>query len=116
MREAQTIYPSFPRPAVPSLAKALLDKRVSAVAYETIQTDDGQLPLLKPMSEVAGRMAVQVGAVQLEKEHGGKGGLLSGVPGGRRGKVGILGGGTVGTHSAERASGVGAGTGIPGRD
>src|SRR5207237_6626822 len=63
-----------------------------------------------PMSEVAGRMAVQVGAVQLEKEHGGKGVLLSGVPGVRRGKVVILGGGTVGTNSAKLASGMGADT------
>src|SRR5207253_2573525 len=84
--------------------------KVAAVAYETIQTDDGQLPLLKPMSEVAGRMAVQVGAVQLEKAHGGKGVLLSGVPGVRRGKVVILGGGPVGTNSAKLASGMGADT------
>src|SRR5256885_8057317 len=116
MREGQTVYTYFHLAADKPLSKTLLERKVAAVAYETIQTDDGQLPLLKPMSEVAGRMAVQVGAVQLEKEHGGKGGLLSGVPGGRPGKVGILGGGTVGTHSAERASGVGAGTGIPGRD
>ncbi|MFL5380319.1 MAG: alanine dehydrogenase [Myxococcales bacterium] len=110
MQEGQTIYTYFHLAAVPSLAKALLDRRVSAVAYETIQTDDGQLPLLKPMSEVAGRMAVQVGAVQLEKGHGGKGVLLSGVPGVRRGKVVILGGGVVGTNAAKLASGMGAET------
>ena len=80
------------------------------MAYETIQTDDGQLPLLKPMSEVAGRMAVQVGAVQLEKSNGGKGVLLSGVPGVRRGKVVILGGGVVGANAAKLASGMGAET------
>src|SRR5205085_12423673 len=110
MQEGQTIYTYFHLAAVPSLAKALLDKRVSAVAYATIQTADGQLPLLKPMSEVAGRMAVQIGAVMLEKEHGGKGILLSGVPGVRRGRVVILGGGTVGTNAAKLASGMGAET------
>jgi len=110
MREGQTVYTYFHLAADKPLSKALLERKVAAVAYETIQTDDGQLPLLKPMSEVAGRMAVQVGAVQLEKEHGGKGVLLSGVPGVRRGKVVILGGGTVGTNSAKLASGMGADT------
>src|SRR3982751_731520 len=110
MKEGQTIYTYFHLAADKPLTKALLERKVFAVAYETIQTDDGQLPLLKPMSEVAGRMAVQVGAVQLEKEHGGKGILLSGVPGVRRGKVVILGGGTVGTNSAKLASGMGADT------
>src|SRR5437588_2692506 len=110
MKEGQTIYTYFHLAADKPLAKALLDRKIAAIAYETIQTDDGQLPLLKPMSEVAGRMAVQVGAVQLEKEHGGKGILLSGVPGVRRGKVVILGGGVVGTNSAKLATGMGAET------
>src|SRR5437870_7049047 len=110
MKEGQTIYTYFHLAAAPALAKALLDRRIAAVAYETIQTDDGQLPLLKPMSEVAGRMAVQVGSVYLEKEHGGKGILLSGVPGVRRGKVVILGGGVVGTNSAKLSTGMGAET------
>jgi alanine dehydrogenase len=110
MREGQTLYTYLHLAADKPLSKALLDRKVSAVAYETIQTDDGQLPLLRPMSEVAGRMAVQVGAVQLEKEHGGKGILLAGVPGVRRGKVVILGGGVVGTNSAKLASGMGAET------
>ena len=108
MKEGQTIYTYFHLAAAPALAKALLDRKVSAVAYETIQTEDNQLPLLKPMSEVAGRMAVQIGAVQLEKEHGGKGILLPGVPGVRRGKVVILGGGVVGTNAAKLAIGMGA--------
>src|ERR1700682_5417281 len=110
MREGQVIYTYFHLAADKPLTRALLDRKVTAVAYETIQTDDGQLPLLKPMSEVAGRMAVQVGALHLHKEHGGKGVLLSGVPGVRRGKVVILGGGTVGTNSAKLASGMGADT------
>jgi alanine dehydrogenase len=110
MRDGQTLYTYLHLAADKPLSKALVDRKVAAVAYETIQTDDGQLPLLRPMSEVAGRMAVQVGAVQLEKEHGGKGILLSGVPGVRRGKVVILGGGVVGTNSAKLASGMGADT------
>src|SRR5467141_1484211 len=110
MREGQIVYTYFHLAADKPLTKALLDRKVTAVAYETIQTDDGQLPLLKPMSEVAGRMAVKVGAVMLEKEHGGKGILLSGVPGVRRGRVVILGGGTVGTNAAKLASGMGAET------
>ena len=110
MREGQTIYTYFHLAADRPLTRALLDRKIAAVAYETIQTDDGQLPLLKPMSEVAGRMAVQVGALHLQKEHGGKGILLPGVPGVRRGKVVILGGGVVGTNSAKLASGMGADT------
>jgi alanine dehydrogenase len=94
--------------AEPSLTRRLVQAEVAAVAYETIQLDDGTLPLLKPMSEVAGRMAVQVGATCLEKERGGKGVLLGGVPGTRRGRVVILGGGVVGRNAATIAVGVGA--------
>src|SRR5205823_6925119 len=112
MKEGQTVYTYFHLAADKPLTKALLERKIAAVAYETIQTEDGQLPLLKPMSEVAGRMAVQIGAVMLEKEHGGKGILLSGVPGVRRGRVVILGGGTVGTNAAKLASGMGAETAI----
>jgi alanine dehydrogenase len=92
----------------PELTKQLLEKRVSAVAYETIENPDGTLPLLRPMSEVAGRMAVQVGATYLEKANGGKGVLLGGVPGTRRGRVVILGGGVVGKNAATIAVGMGA--------
>ncbi|MBS2024713.1 MAG: alanine dehydrogenase [Deltaproteobacteria bacterium] len=108
MREGQVVYTYFHLAAAPELGKVLLDKKVASVAYETVETPDHQLPLLKPMSEVAGRMSVQVGAVQLEKEHGGKGILLSGVPGVRRGKIVILGGGVVGTNAAKMAVGMGA--------
>ena len=108
MQEGQTIYTYFHLAADKPLTKALLERKIAAVAYETIQTEDNQLPLLKPMSEVAGRMAIQVGAVSLQKEHGGKGILLPGVPGVRRGKVVILGGGVVGTNAAKVASGMGA--------
>jgi alanine dehydrogenase len=94
--------------AEPALTLALLDKKVIAIAYETIQLPNGSLPLLTPMSEVAGRMAVQVGAVYLEKVNGGKGLLLSGVPGVRRGRVTIVGGGVAGTNAAKIAIGLGA--------
>jgi alanine dehydrogenase len=94
--------------AEPGLTTRLATSGVAAVAYETIQIEDGTLPLLRPMSEVAGRMAVQVGAAWLEKERGGKGVLLGGVPGTRRGRVVILGGGVVGRNAAAIAVGMGA--------
>ena len=87
---------------------ALLDSGVTAIAYETVQTADGKLPLLMPMSEVAGRMATQVGASYLERHHGGRGVLLGGVPGVAPANVAILGGGTVGTNAAKVALGMGA--------
>ncbi len=90
------------------LTLKLAQAKVKSVAYETIQIEDGSLPLLRPMSEVAGRMAVQVGATCLEKERGGKGVLLGGVPGTRRGRVVILGGGVVGRNAATIAVGMGA--------
>lgn len=93
--------------AEPELAKALTDKGVTAIAYETVQVNR-TLPLLTPMSEVAGRMAAQIGAQFLERPKGGKGILLGGVPGVRRGKVTIIGGGVVGTNAAKIAIGLGA--------
>lgn len=104
----QIIYTYFHLAAVPDLATVLLEKHVSAVAYETIQLDDGRLPLLEPMSEVAGRMSIQVGARCLEREAGGKGILLGGIPGVERAKVVIIGGGSVGTNAAKMAVGMGA--------
>lgn len=92
----------------PELTKALIDKKVVGIAYETVQLPNGSLPLLTPMSEVAGRMASQIGAQFLEKPKGGKGVLLSGVPGVKRGKVTIIGGGVVGTNAAKIAIGLGA--------
>jgi len=108
MRPGQIVYTYFHLAAEPHLADALVERKVTAVAYETIQLPDGSLPLLRPMSEVAGRMAIQVGAVSLQKEHGGKGVLLGGVPGVRHGKVVVLGGGTVGTNAVKMAVGLGA--------
>lgn len=92
----------------PELTRALMEKKVVAIAYETIQLDNGALPLLTPMSEVAGRMAVQIGAQFLEKPYGGKGVLLGGVPGVPKGEVVIIGGGIVGTNAAKMAVGLGA--------
>ncbi|GAA4713501.1 alanine dehydrogenase [Brevibacillus fulvus] len=92
----------------PELTRALIDKKVVAIAYETVQLDNGALPLLTPMSEVAGRMAVQIGAQFLEKPYGGKGILLGGVPGVQKGEVVIVGGGIVGTNAAKMAVGLGA--------
>jgi len=92
----------------PVLTKALMESEVVAIAYETIQLDNGSLPLLIPMSEVAGRMAIQIGAQFLEGPYGGKGVLLGGVPGVTPANVTILGGGIVGTNAAKMAIGLGA--------
>ncbi|MDP9037064.1 MAG: alanine dehydrogenase [Myxococcota bacterium] len=102
------VYAYLHLAAEPELTRRLADSGVASVAYETIQLEDGTLPLLRPMSEVAGRMAVQVGATCLERERGGKGVLLGGVPGTRRGRVVILGGGVVGRNAATIAIGMGA--------
>lgn len=93
---------------LPDLTDRLLESRVSGVAYETIVEPDGSLPLLTPMSEVAGRLAVQVGAQYLERPNGGRGILLGGVPGVAPANVAIIGGGVVGMNSAKIAVGMGA--------
>jgi alanine dehydrogenase len=108
LRQGQLLFTYLHLAAAPELTKVLLDKQITGVAYETIQTSDGRLPLLQPMSEVAGKMSVQVGARLLEKEQGGKGILLSGIPGVRKGRVVIIGGGVVGTAAAKIALGMGA--------
>ncbi|MDH5331894.1 MAG: NAD-binding protein, partial [Aquincola sp.] len=89
-------------------AEGLIKSGCTAIAYETITDDRGGLPLLAPMSEVAGRMSIQVGAVALQKANGGRGVLLGGVPGVAPGKVVVIGGGVVGTHAARMAVGMGA--------
>jgi alanine dehydrogenase len=93
---------------LPGLTQALVEKRVNSVAYETIREKDGSLPLLTPMSEVAGRMSVQVGAQYLEAPNGGRGILLGGIPGVSAANVVILGGGIVGHNAAKIAVGLGA--------
>lgn len=107
-REGQILYTYLHLAAVPELARELIERKVTSVAYETIEDKHGHLPLLKPMSEIAGRMSVQVGAHCLEKHQGGMGLLLGGVPGVSPGHVVILGGGTVGTNAAKMAVGMGA--------
>lgn len=92
----------------PELTRALIDHKVIGIAYETVQLENGSLPLLTPMSEVAGRMSAQIGAQFLEKLQGGKGVLLAGVPGVKRSKVAIIGGGVAGTNAAKIAIGLGA--------
>lgn len=107
-REGMLLFAYLHLAAAPELAKALVDRKVTAVAYETIQLPNGSLPLLTPMSEVAGRMSVQVGAQFLEAFNGGRGVLLGGVPGVPPAEVVIIGGGIVGTNAAKIALGMGA--------
>ncbi|WP_248927938.1 alanine dehydrogenase [Paenibacillus hamazuiensis] len=106
-REDLVLFAYLHLAADPGLTRALVETKVAAIAYETVSAN-GSLPLLKPMSEVAGRMSVQIGAQLLEKPHGGKGILLGGVPGVKRGKVTVIGGGVVGTNAAKIAAGLGA--------
>ena len=108
LRPGQLLFTYLHLAAVPELAEALMQKQITAVAYETIELPDGSLPCLTPMSAIAGRLAVQEGAKYLEKPYGGRGVLLGGVPGVQRGRVVILGGGVVGTHAAKMAVGLGA--------
>lgn len=107
-REGLILYTYLHLAAEPELTRELVATGVSAVAYETVQLGDGSLPLLTPMSEVAGRMAVQIGAHYLERHTGGSGVLLSGVPGVAPGNVAIIGGGVVGMNAARIAQGMGA--------
>ena len=108
MRPGQVLFTYFHFAADETLTRATLDREVIAIAYETVQLPGGELPLLTPMSEVAGRMAVQEGAKYLERTHGGLGLLLGGVPGVLPAEVVILGGGVVGTNAAKMAAGFGA--------
>lgn len=108
MREGQIIFTYLHLAPAPELTKQLIDKRVSAIAYETIEKEDGSLPLLRPMSEVAGRVSVQIGAHYLQRDKGGSGVLLGGVPGVKPGRVTIIGGGVVGINALKMAVGLGA--------
>ncbi len=108
LRENQVLFTYLHLAADPSLTKLLMASGATAIAYETVTDDRGKLPLLVPMSQVAGRMSVQVGAHFLEREAGGAGILLGGVPGVERGQVVILGGGAAGADAARMALGLGA--------
>lgn len=107
-REGLILFTYLHLAAAPELTRALMDSGVTGIAYETIQLPNGSLPLLTPMSEVAGRMAVQVGSQFLEAFNGGRGVLLGGVPGVPPAEVVIIGGGIVGTNAAKIALGMGA--------
>ncbi len=108
LRPGLTLFTFLHLAADERLTRELVARRIIGIAYETVELPNGQLPLLIPMSEVAGRMAVQVGAHYLEKMNGGRGKLLSGVPGVRPADVVIIGAGTVGTNAAQIALGMGA--------
>ena len=108
MREGQLLFTYFHFAASEPLTRAVMESGAVALAYETVELPSGELPLLTPMSEVAGRMAVQEGAKYLERHSGGAGVLLGGVPGVLPGKVLILGGGVVGVNAAKMAAGLGA--------
>ncbi|MDQ0566336.1 alanine dehydrogenase [Erythrobacter citreus] len=116
LREGQILYTYLHLAPDADQTKELLDSGVTAIAYETVTGPRGQLPLLKPMSQVAGRMSVQAGASALEKAHGGRGVLLGGVPGVMPGKVVVIGGGVVGFNAAQMAVGLGADVTILDRD
>lgn len=105
-RDDLTLFTYLHLAAYPEVADALLDARVTGIAYETVQTGSGALPLLAPMSEVAGRLATQIGAHYLERENGGRGVLLGGAPGVRPGRVVVLGAGNVGWNAAWIAAGM----------
>jgi len=107
-RPGQTLFTFLHLSADLPLTQMLVDRKVTGIAYETVQLANGQLPLLTPMSEIAGRMSVQVGASLLQKNNGGAGVLLGGIPGVVNGDVVIVGGGMVGTNAAKMAVGLGA--------
>jgi alanine dehydrogenase len=108
LHEDQILFTYLHLAPVPELTQALLKRKIVGIAYETIQMEDGSLPLLTPMSEIAGRMSIQVGVYMLQRENGGMGILMGGVPGVESGKIVILGGGIVGTNAAKMAIGTGA--------
>lgn len=108
LREGQLLFTYLHLAPDPEQTKDLLESGCTAIAYETVTDDRGGLPLLAPMSEVAGRLAPQVGAWTLQKANGGRGVLMGGVPGVAPAKVVVIGGGVVGTHAAKIAAGMGA--------
>jgi len=108
LRDDQILFTYLHLAADPAQTKALVDSGTTAIAYETVTAADGSLPLLTPMSEVAGRLAIQSGAYHLQKANGGRGVLLGGVPGVAPGNVIIIGGGVSGTNAADMAIGLGA--------
>jgi alanine dehydrogenase len=108
MQNGQAIFTYLHLAAGPELAKVLLKKGILGIAYETVEGGDGSFPLLKPMSQIAGRLSIQVGAYFLQSQHGGSGVLLGGVPGTMPGHVVVVGAGNSGAHAVQMAAGMGA--------
>ena len=108
LRDGQTLFTYLHLAAGPELTKVLLQKRILGIAYETVEGGDGQFPLLKPMSQIAGRLSIQIGAYFLQSQHGGSGVLLGGIPGTMPGHVVVVGAGNSGAHAVQMAAGMGA--------
>ncbi len=108
LQDGQTIFTYLHLAAGPELAKVLLKKKILGIAYETVEGADGQFPLLKPMSQIAGRLSIQIGAYFLQSQHGGSGVLLGGIPGTMPGHVVVVGAGNSGAHAVQMAAGMGA--------
>lgn len=108
MQEGQALFTYLHLAAGAGLAKVLLRKRILGIAYETVEGSDGSYPLLKPMSQIAGRLAIQIGAYFLQSQHGGSGVLLGGIPGTLPGHVVVVGAGNSGAHAVQMAAGMGA--------
>jgi alanine dehydrogenase len=108
LREGQALFTYLHLAAGPELAKVLRKKRVLGIAYETVEGIDGGFPLLKPMSQIAGRLSIQIGAYFLQSQHGGSGVLLGGIPGTMPGHVVVVGAGNSGAHAVQMAAGMGA--------
>lgn len=108
LREEQTLFTYLHLAAGPELAQVLLKKRILSIAYESVEAADGSFPLLKPMSQVAGRLSIQIGAYHLQSQLGGSGVLLGGIPGTMPGHVVVIGAGNSGAHAVQMAVGIGA--------
>ncbi|HRG55804.1 MAG TPA: alanine dehydrogenase, partial [Lacunisphaera sp.] len=108
MQQGQTIFTYLHLAAGPALAKVLCRKNILGIAYETVEGADGQFPLLKPMSQIAGRLSIQIGAYFLQSQLGGSGVLLGGIPGTMPGHVVVVGAGNSGAHAVQMAAGMGA--------
>lgn len=108
MQGGQAMFTYLHLAAGPELTKVLLKKRILGIAYETVEGSDGQFPLLKPMSQIAGRLSIQIGAYFLQSQHGGSGVLLGGIPGTAPGHVVVVGAGNSGAHAVQMAVGMGA--------
>ena len=108
IRDGQALFTYLHLAAGPDLARVLLKKRVLGIAYETVEGTDGAFPLLKPMSQIAGRLSIQIGSYFLQSQHGGSGVLLGGIPGTMPGHVVVVGAGNSGAHAVQMAAGMGA--------